>query len=826
MFVQKKHTQLKYIKIKTSIWGDMMKKLVLSLAIASTLGLTACDSESIKDVKSEVAENGSPVIVPGRVTFDPTQGIAGLSVPNDLIFNGTQDGTLEIPGLADPTDGADPFVALSALDGWSISQPFPLGIDFPEGSALDAASALDSSAIRVFETVSGGDASDADCASFERGQPCKVVKELTFSVDFITQASGNDVVFVPLKPLKGATTYVIALTNSLKDTNGNAVAGSSFYELVRQNVQTDPLGSQEQRDLQGVINNYERLVTGGGVDSDSIIYTMAMTTQSTTNVLSTVKAVMAAGVPQMLANAQQGVPAIGVADTGISVATVLNGFIPDSLVPLYSTVNYIRGSITLPYYSGVPSAGNPLAPANDWWRARCDSGATLAGLAATTPAAIPAGPLDANDGFCMNFGLRDLSSVIAIDTERNLTKFNPIPATQAMMPIDVQMTTPDINVANVLRAQLGMDPLVEPAAGWPVAILVHGITSTKEQMLPITGILSLNGIATIAIDQPLHGSRGFDINQDGIDDINTSTVSTLHYVNLGSMLTMRDNTRQSTADLLGLRLGMNFLGGFDVGGNPIKIDASKVHLLGHSLGGIYGMNAVGLANTSLNPQIDGLFKIASTSLAMPGLMLANFGIESPAFEGLAKSNLALKLSPDFAGAVAANLPENYTQEQLEGFYFAFYDSLTASQKAALDGGFAQFTFLAQTVTDSGDPIAYVQALAATNTPTHLIEVVGNGVDNLSDQTVTNTAPFTPMGGTDPIISFLNLPSVSETTQGSGVVQFVNGHHSSILTPTPSAASPDPVLSARATQEMQTQVATFFATMGQVIVVNDPAVIKQ
>ena len=128
-------------------------------------------------------------------------------------------------------------------------------------------------------------------------------------------------------------------------------------------------------------------------------------------------------------------------------------------------------------------------------------------------------------------------------------------------------------------------------------------------MLPITGILSVFGIATIAIDQPLHGSRGFDLNGDDVDEINTSTVSTLHYVNLASMLTMRDNTRQSTADLLGLRLGMNFLGGVHAEGNAIKIDSSKVHLLGHSLGGIYGMNAVGLANTELSPQVDSLFNI-------------------------------------------------------------------------------------------------------------------------------------------------------------------------------------------------------------------------
>ena len=822
-----------------------MKKLVLSLAIASTLGLSACDDETIKDVEEEVIESGEVVTATARVKFDPSSGAAGLSLPNDVIFTNTADGTLEIP-VDDPTDGADPFVAISALDGWSISQPFSLDIEFPTGTSLDGDSVFNPASVRIFEAVMGGDANDSDCTAVTRGLACKIVGELVYTQDFVTQKSGNSVVVVPMKPLKAETTYIMVMTNNLKDNNGKAVAGSSTYELVRQDISTLPLGNASQLALQAAVNSYEAAVVAAGVDSETIIYSAAMTTQSTTRVLSTVKSLLASvTAPQMLADALAGTPAIGIADTGMSVADKLDGLIPAELVPLYSSANYFLGSITLPYYSGIPSAENALAPVNDWWRARCDSGATLAGLSAEMLALVPANPIDANDGFCMNFGLRDLSAASdelqtadgaklnAIDTERNLTKFNPIPATTAMLPIDVQMTTPDLAWANPVRASMGLPALETPADGWPVAILVHGITSTKEQMLPITGILSAFGIATIAIDQPLHGSRGFDIDPTNPgDEINTSEVSTLHYVNLASMLTMRDNTRQSTADLLGLRLGMNFLGGVDNDGQQIKVDASKVHLLGHSLGGIYGINAVGLANTELDPAVDGLFNIASTSLAMPGLMLANFGIESPAFEALAKSNLTYSLSEDFKALVDSMHPldesgrSTATQAELEALYAAFYDALDATQKATLDAGFAQFTFAAQTVTDSGDPIAYVQALAATNTPTHLIEVVGNGVDNLSDQTVTNTAPFTPMGGTEPAIALLGLAGVSEDTNGSGAVRFVNGHHSSILDPRPNAASPDAELSGRATQEMQTQVATFFASMGQLIKVTDAAVVQQ
>jgi Pla-1/cef family extracellular lipase len=263
-----------------------MKKLVLSVAIASVLGLTACDDESIKDVQNEVVENGSAVTPTARVKFNPSAGAAGLSIPNDLIFQGTVDGTLEIP-VADPTDGSDPFVAISALDGWSISQPFPLGIEFPAGTSLDASSASEPGSVRVFETVMGGDVNDADCTAVTRGFACKVVSELVFMQDFVTQKSGDNVLFIPIQPLKAETTYVMVMTNNLRDNNGKAIAGSSTYELVRQDIKTLPLGSASQLGLQAVINSYEAAVVAAGVGSESIVYTAAMTTQSTTRVLST-----------------------------------------------------------------------------------------------------------------------------------------------------------------------------------------------------------------------------------------------------------------------------------------------------------------------------------------------------------------------------------------------------------------------------------------------------------------------------------------------------------------------------------------------------------
>ena len=858
-----------------------MKKLVLSLAIISALSLSGCGSETIEDVKKDVAANNTAIVDSARVVFDPSGGV--LSVPNDLLFSDTPDGTLNMPVKRDKAGNiisgekdeegneiespnyAEPSTALGALDGWSTSNPFALDINFPAGTSLDGASVFSPASVKIFEALMGG---DPGCEAVPRGAACMVIGELTFGVDFVTKASGNSVAVVPLKPLKGKTTYILALTNNLKDNNGRAVAGSTTYDLVRQDITTLPLGSAAQRGLQGVINSYENAIVAAGADKDALIYTMAFTTQSTIDVLATVKALMAG-------NINQGIyPTIGVQDTDMSVADILAPYpeehpdfnknkIPAELVPLYSAANFMQGSITLPYYLGVPNdfdvptADNQMTPLNGWWKSLCDSGAILAGVAAKIaagalpPETIPAAPVSVDDGTCMAIsaakelpapGLRSLG----FDAKRHLTKFSPVPKANKMMDIVVQMTTPDIDKANVARTLYGasaLGELDEPINGWPVVILQHGITSKKEDMLALTGILSMYGFATVAINHPLHGdpksggSRGFVVTyeEDGEEitkTMNATTNSATDYMNLASLLTMRDNLRQSTSDLLGLRLGLNFLGGAHAEGNPIKIDTSKVHFLGHSLGAITGINFIALTNTSLDPQVDPLFAVKTNSLAMPGVMAANFVMESGAFGDVVKSNLTYAASTDFQGYVAQKHPSGPSGSELEVAYREFYSALTPEQQAGLNATFAQFTFAAQTVTDAGDPANYAAMMVATNTPTHLIEVIGNGSDNLSDRVIPNSVSTTPFGGTEGAIALLGLPGISETTRDtespiSGAVRFLFGHHGSILTPAIGSRgeAPDVAMTGAATAEMQSQVANFFNSDGHLISVQNPEVVQ-
>lgn len=810
-----------------------MNKLALSIAVAVALGLAAC-GDSLQDIKDDAQDN--PIVPFSRVVFDPGASVPRLSVPNDLLFQGTTDGTLTLDA-GDSPDYTNPQVALGALDGWSTQNPFAIDIDFTAGVTLDATSVSRPDAVRIFEVLMGDPASsDESCRTVPRGFACKAVDQLTFGQDFVTAAKGNSVAVIPLKPLKPKTSYLVVLTSVLEDSAGNAIAPSTSYELVKQDFATKPLSTESQRNLQQLINSFENAIASEGVDKEHIIYTAAITTQSAGDVLASIKGLMA---PSPLNNNTP--PVLMTTNTGKLVSDVLfqGQTIADSMADprfLFKLARLYTGSIQLPYYLGVPTDTNPTAPLNTRWLARCDSGAIIAALPASMK---PATPVSANDAYCQgasNGALRDLTQyneegevVSQLDKSRHLTKFNTIPKTNSMQTLAVQITVPNSDYG-----------LVMPEAGWPVVILQHGITSRKEDMLAVTGSLSSQGFATVSIDHPLHGSRGFSVEVPAEDGetrtivMNASTNSATDYMNLSDLLVTRDNLRQSIADMLGLRLGLNFSQG-------LQFDMSNVQFLGHSLGAITGTSMVAMANTpSGNPELDSLYNIKTAALAMPGGAIANFLLDSPSFGPLIKASVMLGAGGETAQSYikfATEMNAGCGGPMVQPFaacypLFVEYLQQTGNTAAltALNNAFSQFAFAAQTVTDAGDPNNYAQRLVVSETPSYLIEVVGNGVDNLSDQVVPNgfaqplaalQAGKMPLAGTEPLARLLAARNIPDTAGGvvlnghNAITRFSAGDHSSILSPAASAA---------ATKEMQTQMVSFFATQGAGIQISDVSVI--
>lgn len=877
-----------------------MNKLAISIAISSVLGLTACDDTTLEDVQQNPetiaakAANDAAALAKATprvsVVWNPSSG--ELSVPNDLLLSGTIDGTLEMPdetaakGAGEPVDFGNPSAALGALDGWGLQNPISIALNYAdEGLSIDPTSILSSDAVAVYQVEKFPSQTDPDCASTEySGLICKGLTQLTFGVDYVTSLSGGNVVVVPVKPLKAGSSYAVALTTAIKDNNGNALMPSSTYASVEQDITTTPLVLPSLTDdqlnstqagirlLQTMTNNFENtLAQAFGADKEAIIYTQVFTTQSAgvagTDPLQVTKLLNAKAFAAM----QGADPTSIVTNITFSGATVTQalqskGFTLDANAQgLYNTANIYSASIDVPYYLETTETGDPLSGR---WEAACDSGAILQSL---TSDQLAAGTPGANHATCSAIGLADLG----FDTQRHLTKFNPLPKVKSVQEVNVQVTLPNVAAANGFRAAIsgGMLPDIEkPAAGWPVVMVQHGITSTKEEMLATTGWLSAMGYATAAIDHPLHGERGFEVvDGDTTTVINTSSaveggVATT-YFNLASLLTSRDNVRQSVADGLKLRLALNAF----YEGASVAIDTSNVYYMGHSLGAISGVNLVTVANTPVSASavidstiedeavrnataeataaaVNNMYKIKAAVFANPGSSIANFLIESGSFGPLVKASVVYGLGNDLSAAVQANIDDIQTvlganlakgdaastfcasayaavaaaqapsqSDVLICAFDEFMDNATDAEKAAVSAAVSQFAFAAQALLEAGDPSNYSQLLKSLQTPVLIYEVSGDGTaDNLPDQTIPNsisTDPLKGIAGSTGLANQLGLPqivgSIDTAEATSGIVRFTSGSHSTFANPNDTADT-----NATVHTEMQSIMYQFFNSDGK------------
>ncbi|GGP51611.1 lipase [Shewanella algicola] len=811
-----------------------MKRLILGVAITSALGLTACGGDSFNEAK----EKAEPLVPVSHVQFDPANGL--LPVPNDLLFSGTLDGTLEMPGETG-IDYTDPSIALGGLDGWSTSSPISITMELAtdlQGNALtlDTASVSQPGAIRVFEATVGGSLStDPECTSMASVSACKVGEELTFGVDFVTTVSGDNVVIVPLKPLKPIQSYLYVATDLIQDSLGRSVAASTTYNLLKLDIETKPLETAAQLQLQGLVNSYEKGVAAEhGVDAEGIIFSGLFTTQSVANVYETAKLLMASNEAYMPSFVQTPTPA------GYTAAQAL-GLTSDSglAYTLADMADVYTAEIKLPFYGDCSSSscvipvvdGVPTAP-NGRWFAQGDSPVSvLLALQAGTlsqenffaqateqgvdPQAALANPaLLAGKQWLLDDGT-------SADISKHLTRLNPIPAIQSYETIPVQITLPNAaKLAAFTTAQGGT--FVPPTNGWPTTITMHGLGGGKEMNLAYAGTYAAAGVATISMDMPLHGERSFEIGNGGAYEISATAPSygalvgqpeayangnPLVFVNIASSLTVRDNFRQATLDHLALRLLLQGMAGqLAAAEQPQVFDVSKISAQGLSLGAIVGTTfstyaSTGLVDPTSGENLPNAYAINASSLVAPAGGLAGAFAGSAAFGPQLFANVTA--SDAFAELVAEANTAGYEVGSAE------YEALV---QAVYAGFIPSFALAVQTAVDSADPLNHASMLAATEVPVHLIEIAGDGAGNLPDQTLPNSVAGFPLSGTEPLIAAIGLDCVDATMPGSGAVRFSKGHHSSIVSPSEVEGVTDG-MAAAATAEMQSQVAGFAMTAG-------------
>ena len=175
-----------------------MKKQLLALMIASTLGLTGCGNESSIEGDSTISyEQGiqQSLKAPTKVKFQLQGADATIPLPSFMLMD-TFDGTLNIPDGGD-SKLSNPKVAMGQVDGWSPNQAMIIPFS---GVELEPTSVTGSVALLKVDDP-------------RKGTDMQVLQVLTEGTDFIVQAQKDTLYIQPLKLLsEKVITYLLYQT--------------------------------------------------------------------------------------------------------------------------------------------------------------------------------------------------------------------------------------------------------------------------------------------------------------------------------------------------------------------------------------------------------------------------------------------------------------------------------------------------------------------------------------------------------------------------------------------------------------------------------------
>ena len=178
-------------------------------------------------------------------------------------------------------------------------------------------------------------------------------------------------------------------------------------------------------------------------------------------------------------------------------------------------------------------------------------------------------------------------------------------------PVGSRTGRPVVQGLNEIYFTLVLPSGVVPPGGWPVAIYGHGGNSSKDDRGGVPNVaaaMAEHGIATIGVNVVGHGfgaegtltvttntpagavpvtfksgGRGFDQDGDGIIEAREGIIAGPPQAIIGD----RDGFRQTVADLM--QLVRTIQVGMDVDGDGVSdLDPSRIYYFGQSLGGMYG----------------------------------------------------------------------------------------------------------------------------------------------------------------------------------------------------------------------------------------------
>ncbi|MGC8119448.1 hypothetical protein [Marinobacter sp. VGCF2001] len=269
----------------------MFKKTLISLAVASSLGLTGCLSGS----NSGGNDNPKPQYAADTLgktypIFNPATG--ALPLPNDLIFDSEQgDGTFGVKDTLPPVT-----TALNELSGASTVAPAVI----QTSGQLDASTVVAGKTVHLIElSYASGDpvrglaAQEPATLELALSGPQSLPK---IRAD-VESLDGNSAIrILPLEPLNPQKRYVVLITTGVKDVNGDSIIQDPVYANATGSGTADdpaqglvdgallPVRTLINKLWEPIAVNYVKAL-GGSLTEEEIALTYSFTTSNDEKVL-------------------------------------------------------------------------------------------------------------------------------------------------------------------------------------------------------------------------------------------------------------------------------------------------------------------------------------------------------------------------------------------------------------------------------------------------------------------------------------------------------------------------------------------------------------
>src|SRR5690554_4015672 len=540
----------------------MFKKTLISLAVASSLGLTGCFDSGSDTKNANPDPKYTDPAIDGKTwpIFNPAT--SQLPLPNDLIFDGEQgDGTF---GVADSTPPVT--TALNELSGASTVAPAVIQTN----GQLDPETVVYGETVHLIElSYASGDPVQA----LSIGEPptlglAETGTPVLARADVETLSGTSAIRILPLEPLKPRKRYVVLVTTGVKDINGDAIVQDPVYSnITAEGTADNPnagLLSSALAPVRTLVNNlWEPMAlayanaAGTPITADQIALTYAFTTSNDEKVLqyiaepaawfedqletfvkvSAAKQAVAGGakdhasVKAVVDGAYAAFPNIPLGDT-TAVAALANlygagapcepavaaggdaaidcaavalasNFAAAGVLPTPTTLNRSAADFTL----GAPQpVGLVSAVASQVLTA---IGSTTTVLAAQGTVKLPYYLGTSGADLVTKSWVADSTLASTLNTAFEGAGLS-IPQADSSRSTAVNYVFPfPKKQADVEAPVLALYPADIPLKG--VVMFQHGITTDRSTALTIGSAMAANGYAVVAIDQPLHGVAPFDL---------------------------------------------------------------------------------------------------------------------------------------------------------------------------------------------------------------------------------------------------------------------------------------------------------------------------